>query len=79
MPTVNVHQAKTQLSRLLADAAAGDEVIIARDGKPVARLIPVGEAPRRRKPGALRGRLRIAAGFDDTLPGDVQAGFDGRS
>ncbi len=79
MPTVNVHQAKTQLSRLLADAAAGEEVIIARDGKPVARLVPVGTAPRRRKPGTLRGRIRIAAGFDDALPEAAQAWFDGRS
>jgi prevent-host-death family protein len=79
MPTVNVHQAKTQLSRLLADAAAGEEVIIARDGKPVARLVPVGTTPRRRKPGALRGRIRIAAGFDDPLPEAVQGWFDGRS
>ncbi len=78
MPTVNVHQAKTQLSRLLAGAAAGEEVIIARDGKPVARLVPVDAAPRRRKPGALRGRIRFAAGFDDPLPESVQAGFDGR-
>lgn len=78
MPTVNVHQAKTQLSRLLAVAAAGGEVVIARDGHPVARLVPVGTAPRRRKPGVLRGRIRVAAGFDDPLPEDVLASFDGR-
>jgi prevent-host-death family protein len=78
MPTVNVHQAKTQLSRLLANAMAGQEVIIARDGRPVARLVPVHKPPARRKPGALKGRIRIAADFDNALPANVRAGFEGR-
>jgi prevent-host-death family protein len=78
MPKVNVHQAKTQLSRLLAEAAAGREVIIARDGKPVARLVSISEEPVKRKPGCLKGRLRIARDFDSVLPDDVQAAFEGR-
>lgn len=78
MPKVNVHQAKTQLSRLIADAIAGREVIIARDGKPAARLVPIGASAIIRKPGYLKGKLRIARDFDGALPDDAQAAFEGR-
>ncbi|HSR72996.1 MAG TPA: type II toxin-antitoxin system prevent-host-death family antitoxin [Kiloniellales bacterium] len=65
MKTVNVHEAKTHLSRLLARVEAGEAIVIARDGKPVARLVPVaGRAPR--KPGLAKGRLTEA--FFEPLP-----------
>ncbi|MBN8508986.1 MAG: type II toxin-antitoxin system prevent-host-death family antitoxin [Burkholderiales bacterium] len=64
--TVNVHEAKTQLSRLLEAAAKGEEVVIARNGEPVARLVPIARA--RRAPGAARGRGRLTPGFFEPLP-----------
>src|ERR1700688_2850334 len=61
---VNVHQAKTNLSKLILRAEAGDEVVIARDGKPVVKLVPVQTSPPRIfKPGAFKGRLRVPADF----------------
>jgi prevent-host-death family protein len=75
---VNVLQAKTQLSRLLAAAEAGEDVVIARDGKPVARLVPVEEPAVRRAPGTWRGRVRISDDFDAPLPDDVAAAFGAR-
>lgn len=72
---VNVHAAKTSFSRLLERAEAGEEIIIARAGKPVARLVPLraGRAPRR--PGLLRGRVRMAADFDAPLPPALLVAF----
>jgi prevent-host-death family protein len=72
---VNVHEAKTQLSRLLERVAAGEEVIIGKAGRPVARLVPYSETPRRRTPGRWKGRVRVAADFDDT-PAEVIAAFE---
>jgi prevent-host-death family protein len=79
MQTINVHAAKTHLSRLIDQAAAGKEVIIARAGKPVARLAPLIDAPERPKRvlGLMAGRMKIAADFDAPLPDDVQGAFDG--
>jgi prevent-host-death family protein len=73
---VNVHDAKTNLSRLLEAVERGEEVIIARAGKPAARLvaIPSGEAGKRREPGVWRGQLHIAADFDG-LPDDIADAF----
>ena len=73
--TVNVHEAKTHLSRLLDRVAAGDEITIAKAGKPVARLVPL------RKPGARvlgrdRGRVVIADDFDAPLPNEILAEFN---
>ncbi len=62
MATVNVHAAKTHLSRLLDQVAAGREFVIAKAGRPVARLVPFAEAPRPKRLGLLRGRLRLAEG-----------------
>lgn len=75
MKIVNMHEAKTHLSRLVDAAVDGEEVVIAKSGKPVARLIGFQDAPRPRKPGALRGRIRIADDFDAPLPPDVADGF----
>jgi prevent-host-death family protein len=76
--TVNMHEAKTTLSRLVERALAGEEVVIAKDGKPLVKLVPirVPEAPR--QPGRLRGRLRMAPDFDRT-PEDVIDAFEGKA
>lgn len=68
MTKVNVYEAKTHLSRLLARAEAGEEIVIARDGEPVARLVPVHPPRRARRPGTWVGRLHVADDFDDPLP-----------
>ena len=77
MTQVNVHEAKTHLSRLLVDVVAGKEVIIARDGKPIARLVPFGRGGKPRVPGGDAGRIRISDDFDDALPDEIQRGFEG--
>lgn len=77
MVTVNVHEAKTHLSRLLNRVAAGEEIVIAKAGKPIARLVPAFQPPEARPLGAQRGRIEIADDFDAPLPPDVQAAFDG--
>jgi prevent-host-death family protein len=74
----NVYEAKTHLSQLLDRAAAGEEIVIARAGRPVARLVALAgvEGRRRRSPGGWRGRVRIAADFDE-LPAEIEAAFRG--
>ncbi|OGA22452.1 MAG: antitoxin [Betaproteobacteria bacterium RIFCSPLOWO2_02_FULL_65_24] len=69
MPQVNIHQAKTHLSRLVEKAAQGEEIVIAKSGKPIARLVAL-EKPKqaKRKPGALKGRGWVAPDFDAPLP-----------
>jgi prevent-host-death family protein len=68
MPIVNVHEAKTHLSRLLERAAKGERIVIARAGKPVAVLGPLNESLQPRKPGLLKGRIRLTKDFDAPLP-----------
>lgn len=72
---VNIHEAKTHFSRLVARAARGEEIVIARAGKPVAKLGPYRPAGAR-KPGGWEGQVRIAADFDE-LPPEVAAAFHG--
>ncbi|HEX2172907.1 MAG TPA: type II toxin-antitoxin system Phd/YefM family antitoxin, partial [Dehalococcoidia bacterium] len=67
MQTVNVHEAKTHLSRLLERVAAGEEIIIARGGKPLAKLVPLRDDLTPRRPGSMRGRIRLAEDFDAPL------------
>lgn len=67
MKTVNVHEAKTQLSRLLAAVENGEEVTIARAGRPIARLVAAGPPPPRVL-GSERGKIWIAPDFDDPMP-----------
>jgi len=74
---VSVYAAKTHLSRLLDSAARGEEIVITRNGKPVARLAPVGQRRAPRKVGALRGKIRVAADFDAPLPKEILALFEG--
>ena len=78
MRTVNIHEAKTHLSRLVEDASEGEEIVIAKAGKPVARLVPVRPARKRRKLGWLRGKLEVSEDFDAPLPDEVIADFEGR-
>jgi prevent-host-death family protein len=73
---VTVHEAKTNLSRLLRKATQGEEVIIARGSKPVARLVPIGEVAGRRRPGSLKGTLRIHPDFFEPLPEDELAAWE---
>ncbi len=77
MTIVNIHAAKTHFSRLVDQAASGEEIVIARAGKPVARIVPF-EAPKgRRLLGVLKGSLVIPDDFDAPLPDDVLALFEG--
>jgi prevent-host-death family protein len=64
---VNIHQAKTHLSRLVDDVASGNEVTIAKGGRPMARLVPLGRDFSPRRAGLLKGKLRIADDFDRSL------------
>ena len=73
-----MHEAKTHLSRLVERVEAGEEVVIARAGKPVAKLVPFSVRHEPRTPGGWEGRVRIAADFDD-LPADIAAAFAGRA
>ena len=67
MVTVNVHEAKTHLSRLLSDVEAGEEVVIARNGNPVARLVAANQRGKR-QPDVLKGKIIIPESFFDPLP-----------
>ena len=76
MTTVNIHQAKTHLSRLLAEVARGEEVIISRAGTPVARLTPHTTVRPRRRLGRDRGLFEVPDDFDAPLPDDVIESFE---
>ncbi len=67
MTTVNIHEAKTNLSRLIAQVEAGEDVVIARNGTPVARLVAC-EPPGKREFGVLRGRIKLDDSFFEPLP-----------
>jgi prevent-host-death family protein len=75
MDTVNMHEAKTHLSRLVERVEAGEEVVIARAGRPVARLVPFVRRTEPRTPGAWRGQVRIAPDFD-AADDDLIAAFE---
>lgn len=68
MTTVNVHEAKTHFSKLLERVAAGERIVIAKAGKPVAELVPLEEHPRKRVLGIDKGLVLIHDDFDDPLP-----------
>ena len=76
MSVVTIHQAKTNLSRLIKKASAGEDVIIAGGSKPVARLVPVGELKGKRQPGSLKGKLRVGPEFFDPLPKSERSGSE---
>lgn len=78
MDQVNVHEAKTHLSRLLERVEAGEEIVISRAGRPIAMLVAYRGLSTKRRPGAWRGHVRIAPDFDE-LPPEVAAVFRGES
>ena len=78
MQTVNIHEAKTNLSRLLEDVAGGEEIIIAKAGKPIARLVPLAVAANKRRLGLFKGQLEVPENFDAPLTEDELASFGGR-
>ncbi len=75
MTNVNVYEAKSRLSHLLNLVAQGEEVVISRAGKPMARLVPFAEAVPRR-PGRLKGQGRVDPSFFEPLPDEIQSGFE---
>ena len=75
MATINVHAAKTHFSRLLERVEQGEEVVIARAGKPVARLVPVEPLVEPRRPGSARGLGRVAEDFDAPMPDEFLVAF----
>jgi prevent-host-death family protein len=77
MTQVNIYEAKTHLSRLVERVERGEEIVIARSGKPVAKLVPVDADPSPRVPGTMRGLIHESDDFDDPLPAEVLASFYG--
>jgi len=75
MKTVNIHAAKTHLSALVEEAALGEEIIIAKAGKPVARLVPLEKKDLRKTLGMWKGKVWISDDFDAPLPPDILRGF----
>ena len=75
---VNIHEAKTNLSRLLSRVAAGEEVVIARAGNPVARIVPFRKPKGKRILGMDRGLFTVPGDFDAPLADNVLAGFEGK-
>ncbi len=78
METVNIYDAKTRLSQLVDLAAAGEDVVVARNGKPLVRITQLQEPRRGIKFGLLKGKLVVPADFDAPLPAEVLAAFEGR-
>jgi prevent-host-death family protein len=74
---INIHEAKTHLSKIVDEVAAGAEVIIAKAGKPMARLSPISAPARPKKPGLLKGKIKVPDDFNEPLD-DVIADFEGR-
>ncbi len=78
MLTVNMHDAKSQLSKLVEQALSGEDVVIAKAGIPAVRLVPVQRNQAERKPGRFKGKVTLAPDFDET-PEEVIAAFEGRA
>jgi prevent-host-death family protein len=76
---VNIHEAKTHLSKLLQQVAMGEDIIIAKAGEPVARLIPYIKQVPRRIPGSAKGKIWISEDFNEPLPEEILDTFDGNS
>ena len=76
MRTINIHAAKTHLSRLVEDAAAGEEIIIAKSGKPVARLCPLAGPKPQRVLGRLRGQIVVPDNFDTLYEEEIRKLFE---
>ena len=78
MKQVNIYEAKTNFSKYVEQAEAGEDVIIARGGKQVARLTSIEPRKRQIRFGVLKGKVRVSADFDAPLPEEVVAGFEGQ-
>jgi prevent-host-death family protein len=76
--TVSLHDAKTHLSELVDRAAAGEEIMISKNGRVLAQLMPLPSKGTRRVPAGALGIVTLQADFDDALPAEAQAGFEGR-
>lgn len=76
MRAVNIHEAKTHLSRLIQRVIRGEEITLAKAGRPVAKIVPLVPRAGRRIPGSARGRIVVAPDFDAPLPKDVQKRFE---
>ena len=76
MKTVTIHEAKTNLSRLIEQACEGEEIVIARGPQPVVRLVPIADIKGRRQPGALRGKLHVGKEFFEPLPPEELEGWE---
>jgi len=76
---VNMHEAKTHLSRLVERVEAGEEIVVSRAGRPVAKIVPIRASHPRREPGSLRGRIHLSDDFDAPLPDDVAGTFRGEA
>lgn len=75
--TVNIHEAKTHFSKLLERVRLGEEVIVAKAGNPIARLVPIEPLAKDRQPGSARGAVEIGKDFDGPLPPDISEAFGG--
>jgi prevent-host-death family protein len=78
MTTVNIHEAKTHLSRLVDEVAAGAEIIIAKAGKPMARLTPISAPVRKKNLGLLKGKVKVPDDFNAPLDDETISSFEGR-
>lgn len=78
METVNIYEAKTRLSQLVDKAASGEDVVVSRNGKPLVRITQLKEQKRPVRFGVLKGKIKIGPDFDDPLPDDILAAFEGR-
>ena len=79
MRTVNMHEAKTQLSRLAEAVAAGEEIIVAKAGKPMMKLVPLNSEPKPRRLGLLKGKIHMVENFDEPLPEEILDAFEGKA
>jgi prevent-host-death family protein len=79
MDPINIHSAKTQLSKLIEAAERGEEVIIARSGKPVAKLVALQNQRPSRKAGSMKGLLKVPESFFDPLPEDILDAFESKA
>lgn len=76
---LNIHDAKTQLSKLIERTQEGEEFVIAKSGKPVAKLVPLTKSRPRRRLGLLNGKILVPDDFNESLPDEVIAQFEGRA
>lgn len=79
MRSINIHEAKTNLSRIAEEVAAGEEVIVAKAGKPKMKLVPIDNSKKKIKLGALKGKIKISKDFDASLPQNIINEFYGQS